>query len=169
MLRSVADQQLVKRECGCGLAALGRGALHGAEPGLEIAHEAIDQLLMLGLTNAGQVRIDGSNGRTLMAEVDLDLAQVLSLLQKMSRIGMAQRMNVGVLFDSALAQGQSEGALEGGAAHWLGGRGRALAIMPLAWEKPHRAAGSFPVGAQTFQGPRRQGPLTIPITVAVAT
>src|SRR5260370_40122032 len=152
MLRSVADQQLVKRECGCGLTSLGRGALHGAEPGLEIAHEAIDPLLVLGLTNAGQVCIDGSNGRTLVAEVDLDLAQVLSLLQKMSRIGIAQRMNVGVLFDSALAQGQSEGALEGGAAHWLGGRGRALAIIPLAWQKPHGVAVSYPECAQTVQG-----------------
>src|SRR5438477_1181636 len=115
-----------------------------SEPGLEIAHEAINPLLMLGLTDAGQVRIDGGNGRTLVAEVDLDLAQVLALFQKMSCIGMAQRMNVRVLFDSALAQGQSEGALEGAAAHRFGGRGRALAAVPLAWEQPHRVTVSFP-------------------------
>ena len=81
----MTDQQLVKRECGCGLTSLGRGGLHGSEPGLEIAHEAINPLLVLGLTETGQVRIDGGDRRTLVAEVDLDLAQVLPLLQKMGR------------------------------------------------------------------------------------
>ena len=44
---------------------------------------------MLSLTEAGQVRIDGGDRRTLVAEVDLDLAQVLPLLQKVRRVGMA--------------------------------------------------------------------------------
>ena len=37
-----------------------------------------------------------------MAEVDLDLAQVLPLLQKMGRVGMAQGMDVRLLDNAAL-------------------------------------------------------------------
>ena len=44
---------------------------------------------MLGLAEAGQVRVNDGGDRALVAEVDLDLAEVLALLQQMSRIRMA--------------------------------------------------------------------------------
>ena len=56
---------------------------------LEVAHESIDSLLMLSLTEAGQVRVEGGDGRVLMAEIDLDLAQVLALLKEVSRVRVA--------------------------------------------------------------------------------
>jgi len=107
----------VKREGGRARTSLGRGGLHPSELALEIAHEAFQPFLVLGLAEAGQMRVDDGGRRTLVAEVDLDLAQVLSLLQKMGRIGMAQRMNVRVLFDSTFLQGQVKGSLESSAAH----------------------------------------------------
>jgi hypothetical protein len=44
---------------------------------------------MLGFAEAGQVRIDDGGRGTLVAEVDLDLAQVLPLLKKMRRVRMS--------------------------------------------------------------------------------
>jgi len=44
---------------------------------------------MLGFAQAGQVRVKGGDDRTLVAEVDLDLTEVLPLLQQMRRVGMA--------------------------------------------------------------------------------
>src|SRR5439155_13155926 len=102
---------------------------HGSDLRSEIAHEAFQPFLVLSLAEAGQVRIDDRGRRTLVAEVDLDLAQVLPLLQKMRRVGMAQRMDVGILFDSAFFQGQSKSPLQSAAAHRFVGRGRALSTM----------------------------------------
>ena len=45
---------------------------------------------MLSFAEAGQMRIEGRDRRTLVAEVDLDLAQVLTLLQQMGRVAVAQ-------------------------------------------------------------------------------
>src|SRR5204863_9715934 len=89
ILRPLSDQQFVKTDRGGRPTPLQRGCLHPSELGLEIAHEAFEPFLVLGLTEAGQVSIDDRGGGTLVAEVDLDLAQVLPLLQKMSRVGMA--------------------------------------------------------------------------------
>jgi len=49
---------------------------------------------MLGFAQAGQVSIDDRHHRTLVAEVDLDLAQVLALLEQMGSVGMAQRLPI---------------------------------------------------------------------------
>ena len=73
---------------------------------------------MLGLTEAGQVRIDGGDDRATVAEIDLNLAKVLALLEQMRRVGMAQGMDVRGLGDGAALEGQTEGALERGA-HWF--------------------------------------------------
>ena len=58
---------------------------------------------MPGLAQARQVRVNGGDGRALVAEVDLDLAEVLALLQQMRRVGVAQRVDVGRLFDATSA------------------------------------------------------------------
>ena len=44
---------------------------------------------MLGLAEARQVGVNRRHQRTLVAEVDLDLAQVLALLEQMGSVGMA--------------------------------------------------------------------------------
>ena len=43
---------------------------------------------MLGFAEAGQVGIDGGDDRTLVAEVDLDLTEVLPALKKVGRVRM---------------------------------------------------------------------------------
>lgn len=168
ILRPLADQPIVKTDRGRRRTSRRRGCLHPSDAGLEIAHEAFQPLLVLGLTEAGQVRIDDGSGRALVAEVDLDLAQVLPLLQKMGRVGMAQGMDMGVLFDSTLLQGQPKSPLESRAAHRFVGRGRTLAIMPFGRKKPDGVAMGFPECAQMFQGACWQRHVTVAIAFAGA-
>ena len=70
---------------------------------------------MLGFAQAGQVRVDGGDDRALVAEVDLDLAQVLALFEHVRGVGMAQGVDMSFFFDAAGFEGQTEGALKGGA------------------------------------------------------
>ena len=49
---------------------------------------------MLGFAEARQVGVDDGGDRTFVAEVDLDLAQVLALLEQVSCVRMAQRMDM---------------------------------------------------------------------------
>ena len=103
-----------------------------------------------------------------MAEINLELAQVLALLQEMGRIGMAQRMNMGGFFDAAGAQGQTEAALQGGAAHRFGGGGRAQAAVAFGGEEPAGMAVGAPELAQPLEGALRQGHEAVPIAFAGA-
>lgn len=82
---------------------------------------------MLGFTETGQVSVEGGDQGAVVAEVDLDLAQVLSCFEKVRRVGVAQGMDVRILFDAAGLEGEAEGALERGATHGFGGGGGALA------------------------------------------
>ncbi len=84
---------------------------------------------MLGFAEARQVGINGGDNGTFVAEVDLDLAEVLALFKQVRGVGMAQGVNVGVLFEAAGIEGDTEGALEGGAAQGLGGGGGAQTGM----------------------------------------
>ena len=52
---------------------------------LEVAHEPVQAFLMLGFAEAGQVRVAG-HGRALVAQIDLDLAEVLALLQEVGGV-----------------------------------------------------------------------------------
>ena len=61
---------------------------------LQIAHELIQAFLMLSFAEAGQMRIEGRDRRTLVAEVDLDLTEVLALLQQMGRVAVAQSIPI---------------------------------------------------------------------------
>lgn len=117
---------------------------------LEVAHELIDALLVLGLTETSQVGIEGRDDRAFVAEIDLDLAEVLALLKKMSRVGVAQGVDMGCLFDAAGFEGETEGALESGAAHRLGGRGSALTAVASGWEKQGGMLVGFPQLPQPF-------------------
>lgn len=55
----------------------------------EIVHEAIQEFLMLGFAEAGQVGVEGGDDRTFVSEIDLNLAEVLPLLQQMRGVGMS--------------------------------------------------------------------------------
>lgn len=67
---------------------------------------------MLGLAEARQVGVNGRDHRTLVAEVDLDLAQVLTLLQQVRRVGMPEGVDVRVFGDAAGLERQAEGPLQ---------------------------------------------------------
>ena len=55
---------------------------------LEVAHELIQPLLMLCFAEAGQVRVESRRHGTLVAQIDLNLAEVFALLQEVSGVGM---------------------------------------------------------------------------------
>ena len=123
---------------------------------------------MLGLAEAGQVRVEGRDDRTLMAEVDLDLAQVLALLQQMRGIGVAQGMDVRRLFDAAGFEGEAEDALQRGPTHGLGGRPGTPAAVAFGGKEPLRMTMGFPLLAQPQQRALGQRDITILIALAGA-
>ena len=133
-----------------------------------VVHEVIQAFLMLGFAEARQVGVDGGDDGTFVAEVDPDLAEVLALFEQVGGVGMAQGVNVGVLFDAALIEGQTEGALEGGATHGLGGGGGAPARMPPGGEDQRGMTMRFPKFAQECQRAFGQRDVTILIALARA-
>jgi hypothetical protein len=62
---------------------------HGRAVALEIVHELIEPFLMLSLAETGEVGVDGGDVGTFVAEVDLDLAEVFSILHEMGGVGMS--------------------------------------------------------------------------------
>lgn len=135
---------------------------------LQIAHELVQALLVLSLGQAGQMGVESRDGRTLVSEIDLDLAQVLALFQKMRGVGVAQSMGMGVFFDAAGLEGQTEGALECGAAHRFGGGGSALAVVAFGREEQRGMAMGLPELAQQFERALRQGDVAIAIAFGAA-
>ena len=75
-------------------------------------------------------------------------------------------MDVGGLFDTAGAQAQAEGALEGGAAHRFGGGRRPQAAVAFGREEQARMAVSAPELAQEFESALRQRHVTIAVAFA---
>ena len=65
---------------------------------------------MLRLAQAGQMRVDDGGVGALMAEVDLDLAEVLALFEQMRGVTVPQRMHVRGLFHAAGLEGVAEAA-----------------------------------------------------------
>ena len=123
---------------------------------------------MLGLAEAGQVGVDDGGQGALVAEVDLDLAEILTLLKQMGRVRVAQRVRVRGLFDSAGTEGDAEGALEGAAGHRFSGRAGALATTAFGGKEQDRMTMGFPLLAQEEQGALRQWDVAVLITFAAA-
>jgi hypothetical protein len=123
---------------------------------------------MLGFAEAGQVGVKGGDDGAFVAEVDLDLAEVLALFEEVGGVGMAQGVNVGGLFDTAGGQRQTEGALEGVAAQGFGGGGGAQAGMTLGGEDQRGMAMGFPLLAQEQERAFGQRDVTILIALAGA-
>ena len=89
---------------------------------------------MLGLTQTGQVGVESGDVGIFVAEVDLDLPQVLTLFEQVRGVRVAQGVNRRGLADPAGVQGQAEGALEGGTVHGFGGGGGAPTVVALGGE-----------------------------------
>jgi hypothetical protein len=123
---------------------------------------------MLGFAQTGQVGVDGGDHGALMAEVDLDLAEVLALFEQVGRVRMAQGMNVRGLFDAAGLQRKAEGALERGAGHRLGGGAGALPAEPFGGKEQGGMTMCFPQLAQTQECALGQRHVTILIAFALA-
>ncbi len=123
---------------------------------------------MLRLAQARQVRVHGGDDRASVAEIDLNLTQVLPLLQQMGGVGVAQRMNMRVLGDGAGLERQAEGALERGAAHRFGSGARPQAAVTLGGKEPGRMPVRFPLFAQELEDALGQGDVTILIAFAGA-
>ena len=92
--------------------------------------------------------IDDGGGGAVMAEVDLQLAEVFALLQQLCGLAVAQRLNMGGLFDAAGAQGQTEASLQRGAAHRFRGGGSPQAAVAFGREEPARMSVGAPELAQ---------------------
>jgi len=116
---------------------------------------------MLGFTETGQVGVNDGDDRALVAEVDLDLAEVFAPFKHMGGVGMAQGVNVGGLSNTAGQESQAEGALERAAAHGLGGGGGALAAVAFGRKDELGVAMGFPLFAQQHQGALGQGNVAI--------
>lgn len=103
-----------------------------------------------------------------MAQVDLDLAKVLALLQQMGGVGVTQGMDVGVLLHAAGFEAEAEGALQRGAAHRLDSGGCALAAVTFGREEQGRMTMSLPLLAQEMEGALGQRHVTVLIAFAAA-
>jgi hypothetical protein len=123
---------------------------------------------MLGLAQAGQVRVDDGGGGAFMAEVDLDLAEVLALFEQMRGVTVPQRMDVRGLLDAAGLEGHAEAALQRGAAHGYGGGGRPLATVAFGREDQRGMPMRFPVFPQALEGAFGQRHVAILIALATA-
>jgi len=121
---------------------------------------------MLGFAEAGQVRVDGGHDRATVAEIDLNLAEVLALLEQMRRVGMAQGMDVRGLGDGAGLEGQPKCALERGAAHRFGRSARAQSAVALGRKEQDGMAVRFPLLAKQQQ--RALGQRDVAILIAFA-
>ena len=66
------------------------------------------------------------------------------------------------------SQGEAEGALEGGAAHRLGGGGRARPLWPLAGKRRRGWRWALPALPQQEQGALRQGDVAVAVALAAA-
>ena len=123
---------------------------------------------MLGFAQTGQVCVNGGDQRAPVAEIDLDLAEVLALFEQVSRVRMAQTMNVSGFLDAAGLEGEAEGALERGAAHWFGGGGGAQTAVTFGGKKQRGMTMAFPEFAQELKCALRQGNVTILVAFAGA-
>ena len=123
---------------------------------------------MLGLAQAGQVRVDDGGGGASMPEVDLDLAEVLALLEQMRRVTVPQRMDVRGLLHAAGLEGQAEAALQRGAAHGFGGGGGPLATVAFGGKEQRGMPMRFPVFPQALKGDFGQRHVAVLIALATA-
>ena len=123
---------------------------------------------MLGFTETGQVGVEGGDRGTPMAEVDLNLAEVLALFEEMGGVGMAEGVNMRGLLHAAGAQGEPKGALEGGAIHRLGRGGGTLAAVAFGREEELGMPVGLPLLAQPVERALGQRDVAVGLALAAA-
>ena len=114
------------------------------------------------------MRVERGDDRTFVAQIDLELAEVLALFQQVRRVGMAQGVDVRGFFHAAGPERQTKGPLQRGARHRRGSRGRALAAVTLGGKEQRGMAMRLPLLPQELQSAVRQGNITVPIAFAGA-
>jgi len=114
------------------------------------------------------VGVNGGDDRALVAEIDLNLAEVLALLQQVRCIRMTQGVDVRRFGDAGGQEGEPEGALERGAGHRFGRGARPASTVPLGGEEEGRMAVRFPLLSQELQRALGQRDVTIRIALAGA-
>jgi len=123
---------------------------------------------MLGLAQARQVRINDGGGGAFMAEVDLDLAEVLALFEQMRGVTVPQRVDVRCLLHAAGQEGHAKAALQRGAADGDSGGGRPLATVAFGGEEQRGMPMRFPVFPQALEGDFGQRHVAIAVALATA-
>src|SRR6267143_250484 len=79
------------------------------------------------------------------AGMDRDLRRLGGSTRHFPALGiLAQGMDMRILFESALLQGQSKGPLQRAATDRFGGRGRTLAVRAFGRKEPEGIAVGFP-------------------------
>jgi len=121
---------------------------------------------MSRLGETGQMCVDGRRHRADMAEVDLDLTEVLSLLKQVSRVTVTQTVDMTGLLNGALFECFAKSQLQGASVHRCGGRGSSGSAPSSGREEQVLVTMGSPELAQQIQRVSRQRNVTIPIAFA---
>src|ERR1051325_3340165 len=103
------------------------------------------------------MRIDLSRSRTAMTEVLLNHAKIHSRFQQVRRVGVPQRVDVGVLGNAAVSDRIFEGGLNGRIANWTVRRKDLAAVVQWCWKQPRRRSVCLPELPQHLKRRLRQG------------
>jgi hypothetical protein len=113
------------------------------------------------------VRVEGGDGRIGVTEIDLELTEVLTVLKKISGVGMAQGVHVRVFFDAAGLESQAEASLQGRPTERASSGGRSGASSATFGREQERGMPmSLPLLAEQFQGALRQGHIAVAVAFA---
>jgi hypothetical protein len=143
-----------------------RGESRSWEKGLEIAHEAIEALLVLGFGERGEVSVDDGGGGAFVAEIDLELAEVLALLKQVCGVGMAKGVRVGGLLDAAGFECPTKRTLDSGATKGMIEKASGGGMR--SGEEKRRVFVGFPMEAKEFQSTLGQRNVAVDIAFGAA-
>ena len=115
---------------------------------LERLRQALDRLTGLGVGNRGEMRVEGGGLHGLMAQIDLNLAQVHPGVEQMRGVGMAQGMHRRPFVDAGLLEGRSKGGLHATQRHRLRGGAGLIPGASGSREEPDRIVMGEPILSQ---------------------
>ena len=119
-------------------------------------YEAVDHLTTLGVGTRREVCVEGRGLDGLVAQIDLNLAQVHSGVQQMGGVRMAQGMHGGLLVNAGLLEGGPKGGLHALLGHRLRRGSGLISRAPQSRKEPERGAVGEPLLSQQFPEPARQ-------------
>ena len=115
---------------------------------LERLRQALDRLTGLGVGNRGEMRVEGGGLHGLMAQIDLNLAQVHAGVEQMRGVGMAQGMDRRPFVDPGLFEGGPKGGLDPAERHRLRGGAGLIPGASGSREEPDRIVMGEPILSQ---------------------